>query len=153
MPESRLRSLVHDLARFSVVGGIGFVVDVALFNLLRATVLPDGRITGAVLVAKGIAVTAAILTNWAGNRWWTFRERRRARAVSEAVGFFLISLAGSAIALGCLGVSHYLLGFRTALADNISTNLVGLALGSAFRFVAVRSWLFRGDPVLLGAEA
>jgi putative flippase GtrA len=143
-----LRSLVHDLARFAVVGGFGFVVDVTLFNLLRSTVLPDGRIAGAALVAKAIAVIAAILTNWAGNRWWTFRERRGRRMFSEALGFFAVSLAGSCIALVCLAVSHYVLGFRGSLADNISANVVGLLLGSAFRFVAARTWVFRTDRAL-----
>ncbi|WP_246159946.1 hypothetical protein [Microbacterium rhizomatis] len=37
-------------------------------------------------------------------------------------------------------MSHYLLGFTSQLADNISGNVVGLVLGTAFRFAAYR-WL------------
>ena len=48
----------------------------------------------------------------------------------------------AAIALLCLWISHYVLGFTSLLADNLSTNVVGLALGTAFRFVLYRYWVF-----------
>ncbi|KDA04996.1 membrane protein [Microbacterium sp. CH12i] len=139
--------MTSDLARFAVVGGVGFIIDAGVFNLLRVTVLTDGRMVGAALVAKAISVSIAILANWAGNRWWTFRDRRHDRAFAEAVSFFGVSLAGSAIALVCLGISHYALGFTSPLADNISANVIGLLLGSMFRFIASRSWVFRAAPI------
>ena len=133
--------------RFAVVGGFGLVVDVAVFNLLRATILTDGVVVGAVLIAKCISVTAAVVTNWAGNRWWTFRSHRHARMLPEAVAFFVVSLAGSGIALLCLAVSHYALGLTSAFADNVSANIIGLLLGSAFRFVVARTWVFKSATV------
>ena len=142
--------LMRDVARFALVGGIGLVVDVAVFNLLRSTLLADGHVTGAVLVAKMISTSAAILTNWAGNRWWTFRTHRHARMLPEAAAFFAVSLAGSAISLLCLVVTHYLLGHTSALADNLSANVVGLLLGSIFRFIAARSWVFGGPATSVG---
>ena len=50
--------------------------------------------------------------------------------------------AAMGIALLCLGVSHYVLGFTSPLADNIAANVVGLVLGTAFRFYAYRTWVF-----------
>ena len=47
-----------------------------------------------------------------------------------------------AIALSCLGFSHYVLDLRSPLADNISANLVGLALGMVFRFWSYRTFVF-----------
>ena len=46
------------------------------------------------------------------------------------------------------------LGFTSLLADNISANVVGLVLGTAFRFLMYRYWVFgstrrkglSGDP-------
>lgn len=142
MRAAGVRGVLRDLMRFAVVGGVGLVVDVGVFNLLRATVLGDGRVAGAVLIAKAISVSAAILTNWAGNRWWTFRSHRQARMLPEAAAFFAVSLIGSAISLVCLAISHYALGLTSALADNVSANVIGLLLGSAFRFVASRAWVF-----------
>ena len=65
------------------------------------------------------------------------------RRVREAVEFFIASVAGSLVALACLGVSHYGLHLTSAFADNISANVVGLVLGSLLRFVAYRQWVFR----------
>lgn len=141
----RARDLARDLVRFGTVGGLGFLVDIGLFNLLRLTVL-TGSHHGAPLVAKTISVLAAIAANWAGSRWWAFRDRRGEHPGREALAFLAISLAGSAISLACLGLTHYVFGFTSTLADNISANVVGLALGSAFRFVAVRYWIFGRAP-------
>lgn len=151
MSDGRGRSLPRDLLRFAMVGGVGFVADIVLFNVLRATILAPGGVPGAVLLAKGISIVAAILINWVGNRWWTFRDRRRSKLLPEALSFFAVSVTGSMIALGCLAVSHYVLGLTTAFADNISANVIGLLLGSLFRFAASRRWVFRPDRSAIAA--
>ncbi len=138
-----MRELVSQFARFTVVGLGGLVVDWVVSNVLWSTVLSDNVVEHGPLYAKVISTILAILVNWVGNRFWTFRVERRKEAFAEMVEFFLISGAGSAIALGCLFVSHYLLGFRNPLADNISSNVVGLILGTGFRFVFYRLWVFR----------
>jgi putative flippase GtrA len=56
--------------------------------------------------------------------------------------FVALNGVGMLIAVGCLAVSHYLMGYTGALADNISANGVGLVLGTAFRFWAYRRWVF-----------
>lgn len=63
----------------------------------------------------------------------------------EGLEFIAVSLGGMLIALGCLWTSHYVLELTSPLADNISTNVVGLVLGTAFRFVFYRMWVFRPD--------
>ncbi|GAA1789343.1 GtrA family protein [Leucobacter iarius] len=136
-----LRTLVRQLLQFAVVGGFGFVVDVGLFNLLRAHP-PTGLADQWPIIAKCISVLAAIAVNWMGNRWWTFRSSRRRNTAREAVEFLIASLVGSGVSLLCLWVSHYVLDLRSVLADNISANFIGLALGSAVRFAAYRWWVF-----------
>jgi hypothetical protein len=89
-----------------------------------------------------ISTALAIIANWIGNRYWTFGRERRPQMVREGIDFVLVSLGGMAIGLGCLWVSHYLLGYTSLLADNISTNVIGLALGTAFRFWLYRVWVF-----------
>jgi hypothetical protein len=46
------------------------------------------------------------------------------------------------IGLSCLWVSHYVMGYTSVLADNIATNVVGLGLGTAFRFSLYKWWVF-----------
>ncbi|PWC05822.1 GtrA family protein [Agromyces badenianii] len=128
--------------KFGVVGLIGLVIDVALFNLLRLGVFGEGHWAQSAIGAKTISTSVAIVFNWLGNRYWTFRKHRRRNYLREFVEYVIVSLGGMAIALGCLWVSHHWLGYTSLVADNIATNVVGLALGTAFRFVLYRYWVF-----------
>lgn len=132
--------------KFGVVGMVGLVIDVGLYNLLRIGVFGDGFWQGAI-AAKVISTSVAILFNWVGNRYWTFRAHRRQDTMVEFIEFVMVSVGGMGIAVACLWVSHYLLGFTSLLADNISTNVIGLFLGTAFRFVLYRYWVYRPDRV------
>lgn len=139
----RLGALVRELMKFGVVGSVAYVVDVAVFNLLlQGTDKP--------LTSKVLSTVVATTVAYAGNRSWTFRRRSRSGVRREYLLFFLLNGVGLAIALTCLAVSHYALGFTSALADNIAANVVGLALGTAFRFWSYRRFVF---PALLPEAA
>jgi putative flippase GtrA len=154
-----MRKLIAQFAKFGVVGGLGVLVNLAVFNLLLFTVFDAKRIHEGPLLANIVATIVAIVFNWAGNRYWAFREHRGKQVVREGVEFGVVSLGGLLIGLGCLWVSHYLLGFDSKLADNIASNVVGLALGTVFRFALYRLWVFRprrderGPAVFPDAEA
>lgn len=137
-----MRLLIAQLARFGVVGLIGFVIDVGVFNILRATVLEPSVVHEGPFIAKTISTCLAIAANYVGNRYWTFGANKREQVVREGIEFVVVSLGGMLITLACLWVSHYALGFTSVLADNISGNVIGLALGTAFRFAFYRSWVF-----------
>jgi len=141
--------LIGQFARFGVVGLVGFVIDFAVFNLLRATIFSPEEIHEGPVYAKIISTSIAILANWIGNRYWTFREHRGRQLFREGIEFAIVSLGGMVIGLGSLWISHYLLGFTSLLADNISSNVIGLAFGTLFRFTFYRLWVFaphRGEP-------
>lgn len=144
-----MRTLFGQFARFGVVGGIGFVIDFAIFNVLIATFLSAGSLHEGPLIAKVISTTVAIVFNWLGNRHWTFRAHRGRQLMREGVEFGIVSVGGMLIGLACLWVSHYGFGFTSVLADNIASNVVGLGLGTIFRFTFYRLWVFaphRGEP-------
>lgn len=143
-----MRTLLSQFARFGVVGAVGLVVDIGIFNLLRATVLAPEVLHEGPLVAKVISTSVAIVCNWIGNRHWTFRAHRGRQLVREGIEFGIVSVGGMLIGLLCLWVSRYLLGFDSLLADNIAGNVVGLGLGTLFRFTLYKVWVFaphRGD--------
>ncbi|MET4583532.1 putative flippase GtrA [Conyzicola nivalis] len=148
-----MRALVTQFGRFGVVGLVGLVIDVGVFNILRLTVLSPEALHEGPVIAKIISTSLAIIANWLGNRYWTFGRERRAHWLLEALEFGLVSIGGLLIALGCLWVSHYALGFTSVVADNISTNVVGLALGTAFRFTFYRLWVFGSHRSGSGAHA
>lgn len=140
-----MKALVTQLMRFAAVGGVGLVVDVAIFNLLRVTIFSPENLHEGPVVAKVISTSIAIVVNWLGNRYWTFGPHRRPQALREGLEFALVSLGGMGIGLACLWVSHYVLGYTSLLADNVSSNIIGLALGTAFRFWLYRIWVFRPE--------
>lgn len=137
-----MRLLFAQLARFGVVGLVGLVVDIGVFNILRATLLEPSVVHEGPLIAKVISTSLAIAANYFGNRYWTFGATKRTQVVREGVEFVLVSVGGMLITLACLWISHYALGFTSVLADNIAGNVVGLGLGTAFRFAFYRSWVF-----------
>ncbi|MGJ8722686.1 MAG: GtrA family protein [Salinibacterium amurskyense] len=147
-----MRKLLGQFLRFGVVGLGGLVIDVAVFNLLRLTILSPDVLHEGPVIAKVISTTLAIGANWIGNRRWTFATTGRTGATREGVEFAIVSVAGMGIGLLCLWVSHYVLGFTSLLADNIATNVVGLGLGAIFRFALYRWWVFSPSRSVLAAE-
>ena len=60
--------------------------------------------------------------------------------------FLALSVVGLAVSELPVGVSEYLLGLHSALAYNISSTIIGTALGTVWRFWAFRRWVFVADP-------
>lgn len=147
----RVEHLVHEAAKFGVVGLVALVVDVGLFNLLRYAG-GEGPMYDRPLTAKIVSVSVATTVAYVGNRYWTFRDRGRTSFGREYVLFFVLNGVGLLISVGCLWLSHYALGLHSALADNISANVVGLALGTLFRFWSYRRWVFPADAEAAGEE-
>jgi putative flippase GtrA len=137
-----MRLLISQFARVGAVGLVGLVVDVGLFNLLCLTALNPATVPEGALWATVVSTSVAIVVNWLGNRYWTFRNERRSHWVREGIEFVLVSLGGLAIALFCVWFSEHVLGYHTLLSDNIAKNVVGLALGTIFRFTFYRLWVF-----------
>ncbi len=129
---------IRRLGKFSAVGGVAFVVDIALFNALRIEALGIGPIW-----AKVASVAAATLVAWLGSRYWTFKDGKTNSPALEAVGFFAVNGAGLLLAVACLWFSNHVLGLTSALADNVSGNIVGAALGNVFRYSMYRFVLYR----------
>ena len=134
--------LLRYALRFGIIGLIGYAVDVGLFNALRLGALGDGHFFQGPIGAKIVSAGVATIATWFGNRYWTFREHRRKNYLLELAEFSTVSVGGILIGLACLWVSHYLLGFTSLIADNISSNLVGLVLGTTFRFLLYRFWVY-----------
>lgn len=138
----RLGDLIHEAAKFGVVGLAAMVIDVGLFNVLMYGG-GQGLLAGKPLTAKVVSVVAAATFAYFGNRFWTFRDRESTGLAREYVLFFALNGIGMGIALACLWLSHYAFGLTSPLADNISANGVGLVLGTLFRFFSYRKWVFR----------
>ena len=133
--ETRVRGVFAELAKFGTVGALSFLIDVAIFNALL--LLMDKPLTAKVISTVFSATNAFVL-----NRAWSFKHRARTNVRREYTLFFVLNAVGLSIALLCLAVSHYVLGFQSRLADNIAANGVGLVLGTTFRFWSYRRFVW-----------
>ncbi len=135
----------RELAKFLVVGGSSYIVDVGIFTLLSHTVLSNKVIT-----AKAISILIATIFSYVLNREWSFNKRGGRERHHEAMLFFLINGLALGLNLIPLAVSQYVLGINptnyssltVSIANFISANVIGTILGMAFRFWAYRKWVF-----------
>lgn len=133
--------LWRELAKFGIVGAVAFVIDAGGTNLLYYTVLPTKLTT-----AKILAGAAATVVSYIGNRYWTFRHRRGNRARQEMLLFLAVNGIALAISAAYLAFTHYALKMDSVLAINLN-NVIGIGIGTLFRFWTYRSFIFKGDAL------
>src|SRR5512142_393887 len=80
------------LVRFGLVGGIGFIINVAVYALCVHAAGIDYR------AANVIAWLVAVLNNFVLNRHWTF-DAADGRAHHQAMRFLLVSLVAEVFSL------------------------------------------------------
>ena len=140
MPSRVLTRLATpEVVSFLAVGGVGYVVDVTAFNYLRSVPILIGLDPS---VAKTLAVGLAMIVTYVGNRAVTWRgESARGRHHAVAL-FILFNVIGLGFSVLTLAISHDIVGLTSRLADNISANVIGLALGTAFRYWSYKRFVF-----------
>ena len=145
------RRLFREVLSFLSVGGIAFLVDVGLSNLLLFGFLGvPAVLAGSPVKAKVVSTIVSMAVAWVGNRFLTYGQRDSGSALTGMWKFVVVNLIGMVIVVAPLGVTWYLLGLRDPLSYNISTNVIGIGLAMVFRFWAYRTWVFpdrgREDP-------
>jgi putative flippase GtrA len=147
-----LNVLVREMLKFGVVGAVAFVIDLGSYNILVfgphllgmfSQQSTEGVLHDKPLTARIIAATVSTLVAWVGNRLWTFRHRRNRQPSHELALYLLLNVVAMIISVTCLGISRYVFGLHTQLADNV-TNIIGIALGTLFRFWSYRKFVFVG---------
>jgi putative flippase GtrA len=132
------RFLSVEVLGFLVVGGLGYVVDVGAFNVLVG-MSPFDTLDPS--VAKVVAVALAMLVTYLGNSFFTWRGKA-STSVRQVLLFVVFNVVGLGFSILTLWISHDLLGLTSRLDDNVSANLIGLALGTAFRYWSYRRFVF-----------
>jgi putative flippase GtrA len=136
---SGLRRLIHEIAKFGAVGALGTVVNFGVSNLLwHLTSLQAVR-------ANVIATVVAICVNYVGFRYFTYRDRDKSARTKEMSLFLMFSAVGLVIENGVLYAAIYGFGWDSALQRNIF-KVVGIGLGTLFRFWSYRTWVFKTLP-------
>lgn len=135
----RVRDLAREVVKFGAVGGLGVLVNLGVFNLIRHT-------TDLQVVRAGvIATVVAIATNYLGFRYFTYRDRAQSGRTRELALFAAFSAIGLVIENGVLYTATYGFGWDGPLATNVF-KFVGIATATVFRFWSYRTWVFKALP-------
>ncbi|KRC63291.1 hypothetical protein ASE12_00060 [Aeromicrobium sp. Root236] len=128
-----------EVVSFLAVGGVGYIVDIGAFNYLRsapvfATLDPS--------IAKTFAVGLAMVVTYIGNRAVTWRGADAGGRRREIALFVVFNIIGLGFSVLTLAISHDLLGLTSRFSDNISANVIGLGLGTLFRYWSYKRFVF-----------
>ena len=130
---------------FLVVGGIGFVIDALVYNVL-VHAGGVGVLFDQPLIAKTISISVGLVATYIGNRVLTYRDRRTPLTLTQLLLFALANVVAILLQLGCLAFSRYVLGLDGVIADNVFGTFIGQALATAFRYYAYTVFVFRNVP-------
>jgi putative flippase GtrA len=119
------------LVRFGLVGGIGFIVNVAVYALLVHSAGLDYR------AASVAAWLVAVVNNFVLNRHWTF-DAREGRAHFQALRFLVVSLAAEAFSLLLLTLL-----VESGGIAKIPAQALAVAASMPLNFLGNKLWSFR----------
>jgi putative flippase GtrA len=150
LPESYRATLIRhqELMKFAVVGGITWFIDTGIVYALKLTVLQDKPLT-----ARAFGVLVATVASYVLNREWSFNSRGGRQRHHEAALFFAVSALAIGVTLVPQAISLYVFDIRVpavsapaqAVANFVSGQILGVLLAMAFRFWALRRYVFPED--------
>jgi putative flippase GtrA len=118
------------LLRFGIVGGSGYLINLAVFALLA------GILDVHHLVAAVGAFCVAVTNNFLWNRYWTFSPGAGS-AGFQAARFFVVSVA--ALALNLIVLEALLAGGDIG---ELTAQAIAVAVAMPFNFLGNKLWTF-----------
>ena len=131
----RSRVLIHEVAKFGIVGVLAFVLTIVLFNTFHSGAGMDP------VAATTLANVVATVFAFVGNKFWAFRHRKGSHWGRESLLFFFFNGIGILITDGVVAAVHYGLGYTDNFSLNVA-NIIGIGLATLFRLYCYRRWVF-----------
>jgi putative flippase GtrA len=120
------------LIRFGMVGGLGFVVNLAVYALFVHVLITPYQI------ASVLAWLVAVLNNFVINRHWTF-DASAGRVHFQAIRFFVVSLAAFLL----VNLVLLTLLVEEAGMAKVPAQALAVAAATPFNFLGNKLWSFR----------
>jgi putative flippase GtrA len=122
------------LVRFGLVGGLGFVVNLAVYAFCVRALGIDYHVSAV------LAWLVAVINNFVFNRHWTF-DARAGNARFQAIRFLIVSLAA-------LGFSQLLLTIfvEDAAIGKVPAQALAVGASMPLNFLGNKLWSFRAGP-------
>jgi putative flippase GtrA len=141
----RWQRFAAEVTRFLAVGLVATIVALILFNLLvhGFKMSSSAPLNDSPELAYVLANGVGMLISYHGTKTWAFKHRESRHADGGFLAFVVINLATMMIPITCLWISRNGFGLDDPISDNVSANVVGLALANAARFFLFRQLVFR----------
>jgi putative flippase GtrA len=120
------------LLKFGIVGGSGYVINIAVFAVLTGS-LGFHHVPAAVG-----AFCVAVFNNFLWNRYWTF-EPGEDHPAFQAARFFAVSVA--ALAINLVVLEALIAG---ASLGDVPAQAIAVAVAMPFNFLGNKLWTFAG---------
>jgi len=120
----------RQLAKFCIVGGSGYVVNLCVFAFVFEVLNVHH------LIAATVAFVVGVTNNFWWNRHWTFRAGA-GRPESQATRFFAVSVVAFLFALGVLELLVSVAGMAELPAQAIS-----IVVATPLNFIGNKMWSF-----------
>jgi len=141
----RLIPIMYQLAKFGEAGGLNFLVDLGVLNLL---ILITAQNTGIYYSAfKAISFLVAVTNSYFWNKMWVFWGHKKQDQTKEVGKFVIASLMG--LVLNVL-IASVVVFAGPSLMPSISSNtwatlgsVVGSLSAMIFNFVLYKIWVFQ----------
>lgn len=133
---------LYQFTKFGLVGGMNFLIDLGVLNLLIAA---TGVASGFYAVAfKAAAFLVAVVSSFLGNKFWTFRSLSVEHAGLQFAGFFVVSAVGLVVNTGMFALLNDGLGPRAGIPPATWANV-----SAAGATLVVLLWNFLGYKFLV----
>jgi len=142
----RFRQLIHEFAKFGIIGVIGLIITNGGYILLHShDVGPVTSTTIATIVATTVA--------YIGNRYWSFAHRERTSVPREGLIFFVLNGIGLLIQDAAVAFNAYVLHLEHhKVAEFLALN-TGIAIATMFRFWSYRRFVWAAPAPGAGTSA
>ena len=131
-----VRRLWQEIAKFGVVGIIGFVVQEIGFNVCHF----DLKLH--LFTANAIATVIAAVVTFFGNKYWSFRHRTGQSTRRETIAFIVLNAVGMLIQYGAVWIAENGFGATDKVMINVAY-LIGIGVATLFRFWSYRKWVWQ----------
>ncbi|MGY2129950.1 GtrA family protein [Blastococcus sp. SYSU DS0617] len=131
----RARRRLKELSAFGIVGGIAFVVDIGLFQLLY------GHLDVGAVTSKTLATLVSMCVAFLGHRNWAFAHRDKTTIRRSFALFALINAGTLVLGAAIIWFVRYPLDQESLLIIQ-AANIASIGLNSVLRYLAYRRWVF-----------
>lgn len=140
----RVRLGFYQLSKFGLVGGLNFLIDLGVLNLMLAAF---GVTTGFyAVVSKAAAFIAALTSSFVWNKFWTFHSLSTDSVGLQFVEFFTVSAVGLGINVGAFALMNNIIGPQAGIDGGIWANIAAASAavaGFLWNFIGYKFFVFR----------